>query len=174
MFAFPGIALITGAGGTGIGAAVAKAFARAGCTRVAITDINASSLANTKKAILDINPRAEVHSQEGDVSSEAFVDTFTTNAVRSFGRIDYGVNCAGVLGDSLRSHETPTAVFDRITNINYKGTWLSSRSQLAQMIGQTPLPGHPKQRGAIVNIASQLGIVARPTAGQCLSSSICC
>lgn len=168
MFAFPGVALITGAGGTGIGAAVAKAFGRAGCTRFAITDINASSLSKTREAILGINPRAEVFSREGDISDTTFVDSFTDNVKRSLGRIDYGVNCAGVLGDSLRSHETPTTAFDRITNINYKGTWLSSRAQLAQMLGQEPLPEHPKQRGAIVNIASQLGIVARPTAGQSL------
>lgn len=32
------------------------------------------------------------------------------------------------------------------------------------MIKQQPLSEHPEQRGAVVNIASQLGIVARPTA----------
>lgn len=34
------------------------------------------------------------------------------------------------------------------------------------MLKQEPLKEQPKQRGAIVNIASQLGIVARPGAGQ--------
>jgi hypothetical protein len=31
---------------------------------------------------------------------------------------------------------------------------------------QEPLEEHPKQRGSIVNIASQLGVVARPGAGE--------
>lgn len=167
MMKLPGVALITGAGGTGIGAAVARAFARAGCSRFAITDINTATLADTKEAILGINPSAEVHMKAGDIADDQFVGSFTDSAVGIFKRIDYGVNCAGVLGESLRSHETPTAAFDRITRINYKGTWLSSRAQLGQMLQQDPLPEHPRQRGAVVNIASQLGIVARPTAGQC-------
>lgn len=88
--------------------------------------------------------------------------------VCKFGRLDYAVNCAGILGDSLRSTETDTVDFDRITNINYRGCWLSSRAELRQMLKQDPLPSHDPdrepQRGSIVNIASQLGIVARPAA----------
>jgi hypothetical protein len=34
------------------------------------------------------------------------------------------------------------------------------------MLKQEPMEEQPKQRGSIVNIASQLGIVARPGAGQ--------
>ena len=34
------------------------------------------------------------------------------------------------------------------------------------MLKQQPLAEQPKQRGAIVNIASQLGLVARPGAGE--------
>lgn len=43
------------------------------------------------------------------------------------------------------------------------------------MVGQEPLPSHdpsrPPQRGAIVNIASQLGIVSRPEAREFFLSS---
>jgi len=166
MLELPGVALITGAGGTGIGAAVAMGFARAGCSRFAITDINGPSLTRTEESILEISPGAKVFLRAGDVSDDDFIASFTKEAAKLFGRIDYGVNCAGVLGESLRSHETPIESFDRVTRINYRGAWLSSRAQLSQMVGQDPLPEHPKQRGAVVNIASQLGIVARPTAGQ--------
>jgi hypothetical protein len=34
------------------------------------------------------------------------------------------------------------------------------------MLKQEPMKEHPRQRGSIVNIASQLGIVARPGAGK--------
>lgn len=88
------------------------------------------------------------------------------NSFKRFGRLDYTVNSAGILGDALRSTETPTSVFDRINNVNYKGSWLVSRASLSHMITQTPLPQHPQQKGAVVNIASQLGIVARPAAGE--------
>lgn len=94
------------------------------------------------------------------------MENLVDSAVREFGRLDYAVNCAGILGPSLRSHEISTDLFDHINNVNYKGSWLVSRAVLSHMLKQDPLPGHPKQRGAIVNIASQLGIVARPAAGE--------
>ena len=87
-----------------------------------------------------------------------------------FQRLDYAVNCAGVLGDDVvKAVDMPTDSFDRLNAINYKGSWLSCRAQLRHMLNQTPLEEHPKQRGAIVNIASQLGIVARPGAGPFLA-----
>ncbi|EFY84488.1 oxidoreductase, short-chain dehydrogenase/reductase family [Metarhizium acridum CQMa 102] len=164
MFRLPGVALITGAGGTGIGAAVAKAFARSGCSRFAITDINPTSLEGTRAAILEINPQASVSSEAGDVSDETFVSEFVSKSTEIFTRIDYAVSCAGILGPSLRSHETPVSEFDKITNVNYKGSWLVSRAVIGQMVKQQYLPEHPEQRGAVVNIASQLGLVAQPTA----------
>jgi NAD(P)-dependent dehydrogenase (short-subunit alcohol dehydrogenase family) len=84
-----------------------------------------------------------------------------------FSRLDYAVNCAGILGgDMIKAVEMSTEAFDRLNNINYKGSWLSCRAQLRNMLKQEPLQDHPKQRGSIVNIASQLGVVARPGAGE--------
>lgn len=156
----------------GIGAAVAKGFARSGCSRIAITDLNRKSLADTQDAILQISPKAQIVSQEGDISDEGFVNSFVRDVAKTFSRIDYSVSCAGILGESLRSHETPTAAFDLITNVNYKGTWLASRAVLSHMLKQAPHEEHPEQRGAIVNIASQLGVVARPAAGKSYKSPI--
>ncbi|OJJ99693.1 hypothetical protein ASPACDRAFT_119325 [Aspergillus aculeatus ATCC 16872] len=169
-YTFPGVAVITGAGGTGIGAAVAKSFAAAGCARIAITDLNPSSLNDTQEAILATSPNVRLLAQAGDISDESFVESFIAAVVSKFGRLDYAVNCAGVLGDALRSTETSTEIFDRITNINYRGSWLCSRAELRQMIAQDPLPCQDDSalregpRGAVVNIASQLGIVGRPGA----------
>ncbi|CAM1506481.1 Fc.00g061220.m01.CDS01 [Cosmosporella sp. VM-42] len=160
----PGVALVTGAGGTGIGAAVAKAFARLGCTRLAITDINPATLSQTRDSILQINPQAQITSHPGDISDESFVTSLTEDVARKFARIDYAVNCAGILGESRRSTETSVEAFDLITRVNYRGSWLCSRAALAQMVKQEPLEEHPEQRGAVVNVASQLGIVARPGA----------
>ncbi|XXG97911.1 hypothetical protein Hte_004227 [Hypoxylon texense] len=168
IFKLPGVALITGAAGTGIGAAVARAFARSGCSRLAITDLR--PLASTRASILSINPRAQVLAREGDIASESFVADLFADVAATFPRLDYAVGCAGVLGEPLRSHETPVAEFDRVAGANWKGAWLASRAALARMLEQEPLPdpdAHPGQRGAVVNIASQLGIVGRPAAGKC-------
>lgn len=151
---------------------MAKAFATSGCSRFAITDINGDSLSRTRDAIVALNPKAHVVLRAGDVSDESFVDSFMANVSSTFRRVDYAVNCAGILGNDLRSTETPVSTFDAITSVNYKGTWLASRAALAQMLKQEPLSAHPKQRGAIVNIASQLGIVARPGAGKLHNLSI--
>jgi len=155
---------------TGIGAAVARSFAQAGCSRFAITDLDKASLAATANSIRGINPSAQVHTSNGDVADEGFVKSFIKESVGTFGRIDYSVQCAGILGKGLRSHETSVSEFDIITNVNYRGTWLVTRDVVGHMIEQDPLLEHPKQRGAIVNIASQLGIVARPGAASYCAS----
>ncbi|KAJ4316269.1 hypothetical protein N0V94_005548 [Neodidymelliopsis sp. IMI 364377] len=168
-----GVALITGAGGTGIGAAVAKGFARSGCTKIAITDIDSATLRQTKEAILSMDPSIEIFDQAGDVADESFVDSFTDEVTAKFSRLDYAVNCAGVLGGKpVKAVDMTMDAFDRLNNINYRGSWLSSRAQLRNMLKQEPLPDQPGQRGSIVNIASQLGIVARPgAAAYCASKS---
>ncbi|KAJ4387861.1 hypothetical protein N0V93_008464 [Gnomoniopsis smithogilvyi] len=170
---FPGVVLITGAGGTGIGAAVARGFALAGCTRIAITDINSDTLASTAQSISQINPKAEVLDTVGSISDETFVEKLVNGTVEKFGRLDYVVNCAGVLGDALRSSDTPISLFDRINDVNYKGSWMVSRAALAQMVKQDVLPEHPGQRGSIVNIASQLGLVGRPEADGIRVNCVC-
>lgn len=85
-----------------------------------------------------------------------------------FGRIDYAVNCAGILGGGQRSTETTSEAFDHVNGVNYKGCWLCSRAELRHMLKQQPLPSHDPdrepQRGSIVNVASQLGVVGRPEA----------
>jgi NAD(P)-dependent dehydrogenase (short-subunit alcohol dehydrogenase family) len=116
---------------------------------------------------LSINPTAQVLSRSGDIVDEKFVDSFNDEAFSKFSRLDYAVNCAGILGgDVVKAVEMDTSAFDRLNNINYKGSWLSCRAQLRNMLKQEPLREHPKQRGSIVNIASQLGVVARPGAGE--------
>ncbi|RMJ23019.1 KR domain-containing protein [Aspergillus sp. HF37] len=169
VFSFPGVALVTGAGGTGIGAAVAKAFVQAGCTRIAITDINRAALEATKSAILEASPSATepvvVLDRVGDVSDETFIDSFVQIAVESFSRIDYAVNCAGILDPRMtRSADTPVAAFERVNNVNYKGCWISARAVIRCMLKQGPLDADAPAsaaRGAIVNVASQLGLVGR-------------
>jgi NAD(P)-dependent dehydrogenase (short-subunit alcohol dehydrogenase family) len=151
----------------GIGAAVAKGFARSGCTKIAITDINPNTLNQTKEAILAINSSAKVFGKPGDISDETFVDAFHAEVFHKFFRLDYAVNCAGVLGSkTVKAVDMPTDAFDRLNDINYKGSWLSCRAQLRNMLRQEAFLEQPRQRGSIVNIASQLGLVARPGAGK--------
>ncbi|CAO2652319.1 Nn.00g006020.m01.CDS01 [Neocucurbitaria sp. VM-36] len=168
-----GAAIVTGAGGTGIGNAVAKGFARSGCSRIAITDIRPDTLQQTRSEILAINSSIEVFSQAGDIADEDFVNSFTDEAFTKFERLDYSANCAGILGGKpIKATEMTTEAFDRLNDINYRGSWLSCRAQLRNMLKQQPPREWPQQRGSIVNIASQLGLVARPgAAAYCASKA---
>ena len=72
----------------------------------------------------------------------------------------------------MKAVEMTMDAFDQLNNINYRGSWLSSRAQLRNMLKQEPLPEQPGQKGSIVNVASQLGIVARPGAGELEASAL--
>jgi NAD(P)-dependent dehydrogenase (short-subunit alcohol dehydrogenase family) len=135
----------------------------------------------------------------GDVADERFVNAFINSVVAETGRIDYAVrcriftlshtryrtiayfahqvNCAGILGNNQSSTNTSLPEFDRINDINYRGMWLCARAELRAMLNQEPLPDpfadprRPPTRAAIVNIASQLGIVGRPRCSKFISSA---
>ncbi|KAL4972729.1 hypothetical protein BDW66DRAFT_162633 [Aspergillus desertorum] len=177
-YAFPGTAIITGAAG-GIGAATAIAFAAAGCTRIAITDLPSTGLAETRQKLLAATSnQVNVTSYPGDISTESFVNSFIDEAFSAFKRIDYVVNCAGVSQKGfLRSTEVSSEQFDFVNGVNYRGTWLVSRAALRKMVTQEPLVDgveawRQKSRGSIVNIASQLGVVSRAGAAvYCASKS---
>lgn len=182
---FPGVALVTGAGGTGedildvsltigIGNAVAKAFVLKGCTRLVITDISKQTLSSTEDQIkqLAAGRSIDVLALSGDVSSPEFVDSFFKAVYNKFGRLDYAVNCAGVLGNNRNSVDSSFIDFDRINAVNYRGVWACSRKELEIMQGQDVVerPGYGgarRQRGSIVNVASQLGLVGRVDARKC-------
>ncbi|KAH8810726.1 hypothetical protein F5884DRAFT_259486 [Xylogone sp. PMI_703] len=163
---YPGVALVTGAA-NGIGQAIAYAFAKEGCLRIVIADLNQSGLQETENNIKTSFGRAEVLVCTVDVAKPDDVIKLLEQAIGRFGRVDYAVNAAGIIGSPQRSHEMSVEEFDRINQVDYRGCWLCSREELKYMVTQEPLPSHdgrPGNRGSIVNIASQLGIVARPTA----------
>jgi NAD(P)-dependent dehydrogenase (short-subunit alcohol dehydrogenase family) len=141
-----------------------------------VTDIREELLENTVEKIKANHSDVEVLSLTGDISKPEFVTSFMESVSKEFGRIDYAVNCAGILSKDERSTDMSLAAFDQLNNVNYRACWMSSRAELAVMLKQEPLPSHvasrPPQRGAIVNIASQLGIVSRPLARKFSSNHI--
>lgn len=126
MTLFPGTALITGAA-SGIGRATALSFAREGCTKIVICDVNSEGLGETSSLIQEIYQ----HSTETqpvkpiivsvDMLDADAVSAMVEKAVELFGRVDYCVNAAGIMGDNRRSTESDTKAFDMINGINYRG-----------------------------------------------------
>jgi NAD(P)-dependent dehydrogenase (short-subunit alcohol dehydrogenase family) len=77
-------------------------------------------------------------------------------AVAAYGRLDCAANCAGVGGGHAATHEYPEEEFDRIVEVNLRGTWLAMRAEIEAML--------KSGGGAIVNVSSTLGLRGSPFA----------
>ena len=156
-------ALITGGGG-GIGRATALAFAREGA-RVAVADVSAEAAGET---VAQVNAAGgQAISLSGDVTRDADVRAMIEGVVGAYGRLDCAFNNAGIngtlagVGGKLTAEWTEEA-FDRLVQVNLKGTWLCMRAELEQMVQQGS--------GSIVNTASLAGLTGfRTTAGYAAS-----
>ncbi|MCU1647429.1 MAG: putative oxidoreductase, family [Nocardia sp.] len=137
------VAVITGAG-SGIGRAMAVAFAAAGAKGVA-ADID---ITGAEKTAADIGSAALPVAV--DISDEASVARLVDTAVETFGRIDVLCNNAGIMDTMALPADTSIEVWDRVLRINLTGTFLVTRAVLPHMLKQAA--------GAIVNTASEAGV----------------
>ena len=142
------IAIVTGCA-SGIGAATVRRL-RADGAEVLGTDINAE-----KGAALCEETGATFAVQ--DVADTATWPQIVAQAVERWGRLDILVNNAGTVS-SLSIEDVTDAAWDRIYDINIKGTMAGCRAAIAAMKDN---PGGSS--GAIVNIASTSAIAALPT-----------
>ncbi|KJS11472.1 MAG: hypothetical protein JL56_13110 [Desulfotomaculum sp. BICA1-6] len=143
------VALITGGAG-GIGQCVALGLAQQGC-RVVVADKNISGLADLQQAVEAAG--SAFMSLEVDVTDAATVDGMTESVVAALGGIDILVNCAGV-NNRLSVVDLPEAEWDKIIDINLKGTFLCSKSVVKVMLQQ--------QAGKIINIGSVSSVLGHP------------
>uniref|UniRef100_A0A2D3UQS1 Related to dehydrogenase n=1 Tax=Ramularia collo-cygni TaxID=112498 RepID=A0A2D3UQS1_9PEZI len=156
----PGVALITGAA-SGIGRGTAFAFAKSGCKRMLVGDVDENGLELTRKTILEDQPDVEVEVALVDISDEDSVQGFIDHCVSKFGRIDYACNIAGICPARESIAETSVETFDRVISINTLGTFLCHRAEIRQMLKQDPLPTS-RFKGSIVSVSSMAGINASP------------
>jgi len=143
------IAIVTG-GSSGIGRASSILFAKEGA-KVVVTDIN-------DKAGEDVVKTIKSNGREGifvhcDVTKEDQAKNLIAKAVEKYGRLDVLYNNAGI-GMVKLLPEMTEQEWDRIFNINVKGAFLCSKYAIPQMKKQG--------RGAIVNTASNWGLIAYP------------
>jgi NAD(P)-dependent dehydrogenase (short-subunit alcohol dehydrogenase family) len=140
------VALVTGAA-SGIGRATAVAFAREGA-RVAILDRTAAALQPTAQAVREAGGEGLVLAC--DIAQPEEVEAAIAETVATFGRLDIAFNNAGVENVAAPVAEIALADWDRILDINLRGTFVCMKHEIAQMLRQGG--------GVIVNTASGAGI----------------
>jgi NAD(P)-dependent dehydrogenase (short-subunit alcohol dehydrogenase family) len=140
------VALVTGAA-VGIGLATAQAFAREGC-HVVMVDIDRVAGEAAAQRIVATGGGATF--QECDVSDAQAVDALFDRIRHDLGRLDYGVNNAGVDLESAPEPSWDVDVFDRTLATNLRGVFLCMRGEIALM--------RQAGAGAIVNVSSIGGL----------------
>ena len=134
------VAFVTGAG-SGIGLACAARFAQEGAA-VAGFDLQGES------AFAEVAAGGSFHA--GDVTDAAALASAVEATLARHGRIDVLVTAAGI-ADAGPVHLVEEKAWDRVLDINLKGTFLSIKAVLPAMMAQ--------RAGSIVTIASIEGIV---------------
>lgn len=143
-------ALVTG-GGRGIGRAIAQALVAEGAT-VYIAARTTAQLAEATEA-LDPKGEGRVRPVVIDVSDAISVKAGVRSVADAGGQVDILVNSAGV---NLRGpiETLPEETWDRVIDTNLKGVFL---------MGQAVFPMMKERGGKVINIASLMAEIARPT-----------
>ncbi|ABX34729.1 short-chain dehydrogenase/reductase SDR [Delftia acidovorans SPH-1] len=138
-------AVVTGAG-SGIGEAIALAYAQAGA-QLLLADIDAARADSVARRCRALGAQAET--VIGDVGDESTAHRIVDRCVQAFGGIDILVNNAGMLTQS-RCADMSTAMWDEMLRVDLRSVFLCARRAVPHMQAQ--------RWGRIINIASQLGI----------------
>ena len=138
------VALVTG-GNSGLGEAIALAFAEAGA-RVVIAGRREQRNALTLRALGSAHRAVTL-----DVANEASVERAVATAIEDFGRLDILVNNAGV-GQRASVMDLELEAWRHVLDINLTGAFLCTKHAARRMAAQGS--------GKIINIASIYGLTA--------------
>lgn len=138
------VAIVTGAA-SGIGAAIAEAFAARGA-RVALLDMNLEAASERARDLPGAIALA------CNVTDSASVAAAVAAAGKALGPIDILVNSAGIV-DLAPAEDLSAGAWDRTIAVNLTGSFL-----MAQDVGRSMIAAG--RGGRIINLASQAGSVA--------------
>jgi len=138
------VAFVTGAA-RGIGEAIARAMAANGA-RVVVADVDEPGAKTVAASLPD------AHALCMDIRQEPAIEAALAATLARYGRLDILVNNAGVntMAHRVPLDAFPTEEWDRIVDIDLRGTFLVSRALARPMLEQG--------RGRIINIASIVGL----------------
>lgn len=137
-------ALVTGAD-SGIGQAIATAFAEAGADVAIVYHTDAEGAAETKRRVEAAGRRA--HVMQGDVGDPASVEAFFAEAADRLGPLDVLVNNAGIGAGGASVAELTDEDLERVLRVNLMGPVFCCRAFVRRRKAEGG-------RGRIVNISS--------------------
>ena len=144
------VAIVTG-GSSGIGRATAVALAKQG-VKIAIAARRAKEGEETVHLVKEAG--SEGIFVKTDVANEDDVKSLVEKTTKTYGRLDYAFNNAGMEETTTSLIEQTSNVFNQIMNVNVKGVWLCMKYEIPQMIRNGG--------GAIVNTSSGAGVIGIP------------
>ncbi|NKB71565.1 MAG: glucose 1-dehydrogenase [Candidatus Latescibacteria bacterium] len=144
-------ALVTGAA-SGLGRATVRRFLDEGA-RVAACDIAPQPL-DQLAGELQADP-CRLATFCGDVANRDQTEAMVGQTVDRFSRLDIPVNSAGITPRTVGPEADMESRWDAVLDVNLKGTMLMSHAAVEAM--------RPQGSGAIVNLASIMGLVGYPT-----------
>jgi NAD(P)-dependent dehydrogenase (short-subunit alcohol dehydrogenase family) len=143
------VIVVTGAG-SGIGREVVLEALQRGA-RVAATDINAATLAETA-ALAGTEDRLSTHVI--DVADRAAVEALPADVIGRFGAIDGVVHCAGIIQPFVRLKDLDYGVVDRVFRVNWLGTLYMTKTFLPLLLA--------RPEAHLVNVSSMGGFLPVP------------
>src|SRR5277367_2758789 len=153
------VALITGAS-SGIGRATAEAFAARG-GHVVLAARRKEEMEELAREIRAGGGKATF--EVTDVAIAGDVERMVGHAIESFGRLDYAVNNAGIEGKFAPISELREEEFDRVMDVNLKGTFLCLQHEARAMLAAG-------RGGEIVNVGSVNSFLGYPTGSAYVTS----
>ena len=136
----------------GIGQAVAIEFAKAGYNLV-INSRNADELSVSKEEILKATDGSvEIVTSPGDISQEHVCKRLMDVAEKKLGGLDVLVNNAGINGPEKNTIDISSTEWDKVLDINLKGSFFCSREAIKKMLSQMKRQDYSDY--SIINISS--------------------
>ncbi|MGE0308858.1 MAG: SDR family NAD(P)-dependent oxidoreductase, partial [Acidimicrobiia bacterium] len=147
------VALVTGGGG-GIGRVSAATFAARGL-KVVVADIDDRNGRETVEQITANGGTAMfVHV---DLADAASTEGMVATTLKSYGRLDYAFNNAGVDGPTVALADTTFEDWNKIIAVNLTGVFHCLKYEIPVMLEQG--------KGSIVNTSSVAGVKGHPNLG---------
>jgi len=142
--------VVTG-GGSGIGQAIALAFADHGAD-LAILDVDSLAGKKVSRKIQDLGRKSIF--LEVDITDRPKVEDAFERTVLEFGHVDILVNNAGITQPATDITELDPEIWNRVVDVDFKGVYNCTRAAGKIMLKQ--------KSGVMVNIASGAGLISVP------------